>query len=279
MKRKISCPDFAFPLLSHDAVLDLIASMEIPGVDIGLLENRSHLRPGTEFEHLKENAKRLKERVEERSLVISDIFMQAELDFVVYAANHPDGRRRAHARELFEKTIEYAVLAGAGHITGLPGCAFPEQESWEESYERCVKEMEWRAGEARKAGLEFGIEAHVGSVVEKPEQAKRLCEDVPQMGLTLDYSHFVRQGLKDTEGDILIPYANHMHTRAASHELLQTCLSDNEIGFERILRLLDQHGYQGWYCAEYYWTPNWENCCRNDNVSEILLIKQKLEEI
>ncbi len=279
MERKISCPDFAFPLLEHDKALDLIRAMGIPGVDVGLLENRSHLRPADQFPELVRHAKELRARVEDRGLVVSDVFIQAELDFDVYAPNHYEAARREHARDLFEKTVEYASIVGAAHITGLPGAAFPEEESWEASYDRCVTEQQWRADLAKKAGIPYGIEAHIGSVVEMPIQAKRLCEDAPGMGLTLDYSHFVRLGLEDAEGDILIPFANHMHTRAAAKGVLQTCMTDNCIDFTRIVKKLEEQGYTGWYCMEYCWTPNWENCSRNDNISEILLMKEQIESV
>ena len=44
---KLACADFTFPLLPHDKVLDLIAALELDGVDIGLFEGRSHLWPSS----------------------------------------------------------------------------------------------------------------------------------------------------------------------------------------------------------------------------------------
>ena len=52
---ELACADFTFPLLPHDRVLALIAALEIPAVDIGLFEDRSHLQPGTEFQVLARN--------------------------------------------------------------------------------------------------------------------------------------------------------------------------------------------------------------------------------
>src|SRR6266576_26331 len=49
MDLKLACADFAFPLLPHDRVLDLIAMLEFQGVDIGLFEGRSHLWPSKVF--------------------------------------------------------------------------------------------------------------------------------------------------------------------------------------------------------------------------------------
>jgi len=37
------------PLLSHENALDVIAMLAFEGVDIGLLEGRSHLHPSKEF--------------------------------------------------------------------------------------------------------------------------------------------------------------------------------------------------------------------------------------
>ena len=49
MELRLACADFTFPLLPHDKSLQLIAMLEIQGVDIGLFEGRSHLWPSREF--------------------------------------------------------------------------------------------------------------------------------------------------------------------------------------------------------------------------------------
>lgn len=45
MELKLSCADFAWPLLPHERVLDHIRGLEIEAVDLGLFAGRSHLRP------------------------------------------------------------------------------------------------------------------------------------------------------------------------------------------------------------------------------------------
>ena len=49
MKLKLACSDFTFPILPHDQALQLISMLGIKGVDIGLLEDQSHLQPSSEF--------------------------------------------------------------------------------------------------------------------------------------------------------------------------------------------------------------------------------------
>ena len=66
MELKLACADFAFPLLPHDKVLDLISMLEIDGVDIGLFEDRSHLQPSNMFNNIKKNAKELSNKLKDR---------------------------------------------------------------------------------------------------------------------------------------------------------------------------------------------------------------------
>ena len=94
MKYKLACADFTFPLLPHNKVLDLIAMLDLKGVDIGLFEGRSHLWPSREFKNLRRAARSLKRKLGDRGLVAADIFMQMGEDFAEYAVNHPQARRR-----------------------------------------------------------------------------------------------------------------------------------------------------------------------------------------
>lgn len=272
---RLSCADFAFPLINHDAALDLIAAIGFEGVDIGLFADRSHLQPIDQFQNIPFRAAELRKRAEDRGLVVSDVFLQSNLDFSRYAVNHPDAGRRGYAREQFLKCVEYASITESEHISGLPGITF-DSESFEQSFERCIEENTWRVNEAKKANLKYGVEAHIESIIEEPDMAMRLMEAVPELGLTLDYSHFVRQGKPDTAGDILIPYANHMHARGAAKGILQSSVEENEIDFVRVVKLLKNHQYAKWICLEYCWTPHWENCSRNDNLSETVILRDVL---
>lgn len=274
----LSCADFAFPLVPHDVSLYLISKIGCKGVDVGLFENRSHLQPSDQFIDVKKSALQLKDRLQHYNLAPSDVFLQAELDMTVYAANHIDANRRRHARDLYLKALEYAQYLECGHLSALPGVTFPEEE-YEASFARCVEEHMWRVEEAKKAGIAFGVEAHVGSVVNTTDKAMALLQSTPGLTLTLDYSHFVRQKEPDEAADKLLPYASHFHARGARSGHLQTSLAENEIDFARVLRKLAAIGYEHWICVEYAWTPNWEDCGRNDNISETVLTKRHLEEI
>src|SRR5690348_15283627 len=125
MAFKLATADFSFPLLEHDRVLDLVANLDLDGIDIGLFEGRSHLWPSREFKNLGKSANTLRKKLRSRGLHAADVFLQMAPDFVPYAINHPSAARRKKARDWFGKTLEYAQILGCKHVTALPGVLFP----------------------------------------------------------------------------------------------------------------------------------------------------------
>jgi sugar phosphate isomerase/epimerase len=271
---KLACADFAFPLLPHDRVLDLISMLEFEGVDIGLFEGRSHLWPSREFKSAHKAGAQLGRKLAQRGLRCADVFLQMAPDFVPYAINHPEAGRRRRARDWFLKTLEYAAASGAKHVTTLPGVAF-ESEAAAESWERCCQELTWRIEQSRKAKIIFGVEAHVGSIAPNPKAALRLVKDIPGLTLTLDYTHFTRSGLPDSAAEPLIPYASHFHARGARKGRLQASFPQNTIDYARVVRVMRKTNYRGYVGVEYVWT-DWEHCNEVDNLSETIQLRDFL---
>lgn len=271
MELKLACADFAFPLLPHDRVLDLISMMEFDGVDIGLFEDRSHLWPSKVFGELKQNARTLRGKLMSRGLKPADIFLQTALDFTSVAPNHPDAGVRQKAREWFLKALEFTVECGGKHVTALPGVYFG-QESAEASFGRCCEELSWRSARAAECGLVFAVEAHLGSIAPTPEAALKLVQCAPGLTLSLDYTHFTRQGLPDSAIEPLIPHASHFHARGAAPGRLQTPVKENAIDYRQVVRRMKETNYPGYIGIEYTWNE-WEDCNRTDNVSETILLR------
>jgi sugar phosphate isomerase/epimerase len=269
---KISCADFTFPLLPHDKVLDLVAMLDCEGIDIGLFTGRSHIQAGTEFAEPEKKARLLQQKAADRGLAIADIYLQLDNDLAKFAINHPDASKRAFAREQFLKLIEYAQYAGAEHITCLPGMTFPGTELPEQSVKRSYEELYWRVEQVRKTKLSFSVECHVGSPYTKPEDVVTLMESVPGLQLTLDYTHFIKNGYTQAEADILLPYANHFHARGAQPGRLQSSVAENSIDYGKIVQQLKEKNYSGWIGLEYIWIK-WEQCNQVDTLSETILLR------
>lgn len=277
MRPQLSCADFTFPLLEHDDVLTLIKALAIPAIDIGLMEDRSHLQPSEQFRNVSRSAGRLREKLEARGLRAADVFLIPGVDAESMAINHPLASRRRKARDWFLRTLEYAAVCGAGHVTGSTGIYIKGQSrsrSWAESCE----ELAWRVERARQQGMPFGVEPAIGTIVPRPKSALRLIDDVPGLTYTLDYSHFTRVGVTDREVEPLIQHASHFHVRGARKGALQATFDDNTIDFKRIMRVMKQTGYRGYLCLEYVWTV-WENCNQVDNLSETIRFRDFLKSV
>ena len=165
-------------------------------------------------------------------MVAADIFLQMDPDFTPWAINHPDAGRRAHARDWFLRTLDYARAAGARHVTTLPGVTFAEEDG-ATSWARAVEELAWRVEEAGRHGITFGVEPHVGSLTADPQAAAALAQAVPGLTLTVDYTHFIRLGMADAEVEPLLAYASHFHVRGAMPGRLQVAFKDNAIDYGR----------------------------------------------
>lgn len=271
MNLKLACADFAFPLLTHGQSLDVIAMLGFEAVDIGLFQGRSHLQPSGEFNNLRAAAKQLLNKLDARGLKCADVFLQMDSDLAAYAINHPESSRRQKARDWFERTLEYAIECGSGHVTALPGVTF-EGVDPNDSFKLACKELAWRVQRAEQANLVFGVEAHVGSIVPTPADAASLVQGVPGLTLTLDYTHFAYAGLPDDEAEPLLVHASHFHARGAREGRLQASFKDNIIDYERIFRVMNEIEYPGYVGIEYVWT-DWQHCNECDNISETILFR------
>jgi len=273
-KTKFSCADFTFPLLPHDKVLALLRLLGMEGVDLGVFVDRSHIQPKDIVGNVPAAVKKMRASLAANGLVASDVFLQTGAEPPVHAANNPDAGVRNANREMFRRVLEFCTGLDCKHLTGLPGVwhAGADKSS---DWQRAVDEARWRMDTARVAGVTYAIEPHVGSMLPDPESALRFVKDCAGLTLTLDYGHFIYQGMSNESVHPLVPHASHFHARGGAKGQLQSTVKENAIDFPEILRRLRAANYSGWYCLEYVWV-DWEGCNRTDNVSETLLLHKTL---
>ncbi len=275
MKMKISCCDYTFPLLPHNSVLDLIAMLGVEGVDIGLFGGRSHIRPEHVLEDIPGSARELSAQVSDRGLEIATVFLiPKHLEHLSFAANNPDAEHRRKSRDLFQRILEFVVLCNSAHMTGGAGVRW-DGESLDASFQRDAEELAWRVEQAKEVGVTYAIEPHADSLAATPRETLRLIEMTPGLTLALDYSHFSRVGIPDSEIEPLIEFTSHLHVRGACENRLQASFKDNTIDYARILSQMTSTGYQGYVSLEYCWTE-WAQCNEVDNLSETILFRDFL---
>jgi sugar phosphate isomerase/epimerase len=268
---EFSCADFAFPTLPHHKVLRLISLMEFSWVDIGVFKDRSHLQPADQFGEPEKTGAALKKAASDSGLGINGIFLQSSLDFAEAAINHPDAGVRSRERETFLRAVDYTLAAGSRHLTGLPGVDF----GTDESPKLCVQELAWRVETAKKRGVVYAVEPHLGSIMGTPEKALAVLEEVDGLTIALDHSHFTFQGISLDRIGPLTKYASILHARGAAKGEAQTSFERNETDFAQVANHLREVRYGGRICMEYCYL-RWENLNRTDNISETMKLRQFL---
>lgn len=274
MAINLSIADYTFPLLGWKQSLRLARELGIGGIDIALFENGSHLRPHTVLRNPTTSAATIVRELSDNNLTLADVFGIPGTHFEQNAINHPDMTVRRKSIDYFHRMLEFTVGCGASHLTLIPGVDF-SSESPEDSLFRASEELEWRAQVATKAGVQFAIEPHFGSVVSTPAKALRLLALAPSLTLALDPAHFIYQGFADEDVLPLIPRTSHFHARCARKGRLQAPIKENAIDFHRYLDACKRYRYAGWIALEYVWIE-WERCNEVDNISETILLRDFL---
>jgi sugar phosphate isomerase/epimerase len=272
---RLACGDHSFPLLGHEATIDLIAGMGFEGFDLALFGNRSHIRPEHIRGNIPEAALALGESIRSRGLEISDVFCIPWTDFDVMAPNNPDPQERSASRALFEDLLEFVVTIDAPGLTMVPGQDFASL-GHDRSLELAAEELQWRAERLAAEGRRFSVECHIGSVAASPADVLRLVGMAPDLQLTLDYTHFIAPGCTQKEIDSLVPFAGHVQVRGGRAGMGQCCMKENTIDCEAVVDALASSGYDGFLAVEYVWIE-WENMNRCDNVSETILMRDRLQ--
>jgi sugar phosphate isomerase/epimerase len=214
MELKLAVADYSFPLLEWEKSLNLAHEVGMDGVDLGLFAGGSHLRPNKVLENPETSAAEVSAVVRARGLQVADVFGIPAASFDQMAVNDPDESSRHKSAEYFHRILEFAVRCGASHFTLLPGVHFPQEQKGD-SLKRAAAELEWRAQAAERAGVRMAIEPHLGSIVPTPEEALHLLELAPTLTLTLDPSHFIRQGISEERVLTLVSRTSHFHARCA----------------------------------------------------------------
>lgn len=274
MSLPLACADDTFRLLGHEAICELIRGLGLQGVDVCLMEQRSALDLRAVRADPAAWAGRIDERIRGRGLEVADVFVIPWTDFRSLAPNHPDPAERERASALFRDVLDFAARLGSPGLTILPGIEW-EGESADASLRRAAAELSWRVEEAGARGVTLSVEPHLGSVAPTPARALELLERAPGLRLTLDYSHFVYQGIPEEAVHPLAAHARHVHVRGARRGRMQAPVRESTTDVEAMVDALLGAGYAGYLGLEYVWL-DWEHCNECDNVAETVLLRDRL---
>ncbi len=273
---KLACGDSAFPKLSFEMACHVVKDLGIPGFDICVFSRQHTYTPTRVIADPAGTAREVKGICDRAGVEVAEVFALLDKDLGKVAINHPDAAVRSATREAFPALLEFASGVGTPGMTIAPGMPWPGVAD-KDSRARSAEGLQWCAELAKEQGVQVSVEPHVGSIVPTVETTLELVEQAPDVKLTLDYTHFVFQGIAEEDVDALIPYTRHFHARHGGVGLIQAVSSEGTVDYRRIIRALEAGGYPGYFAIEYVW-DDWMDTNRVDCISETALMRDLFNE-
>lgn len=229
----------------HDG-LEIVNRFGFTHVDIGVGGGNAHFDPVKIAKNPAQFADEVRRETENFSLMPNECFT---LNFGT-PINTPDINERRKTQDLFHGLCEFVKLAKCKSILLIPGPIYPELGA-RGSLDLAAEAFFNLVSIADEYHLQLNFEADYQSCANTPETAKELCERVPGLGLTLDYSHFIFQNIPPERVAILHPHTRHIHIRQAAPGRIATDVDEGTIDYGKIISQLEKSGYGGLYCIEY----------------------------
>lgn len=253
--------------------LQLVKNLGFEIVDLGICPGNTQIHPVVAATEPERYAAEVNELLQEFNLRPEECFV---LDFG-QPINDPNDSMRQRTRNLFRGIARFASLTTCRSIMLIPGIVHPEIGP-EQSFDLAVRELRELVKMGQDAGVQLNIEPCEPSVAEDPRDAARLCEKVPGLGLTLDYSHFIDPGYDQASIEPLHQFTTHFHARQAAAGKRVEAVDKGTIDFKRVITSLRHQNYNGVIAVEYV------DCevtrkCGVDVMKETVKMKNQLTEL
>jgi sugar phosphate isomerase/epimerase len=221
----VACSTLCFAREPLEKALRQIAELEFDKYELAIIEDGQHLLPSEVGDDPEAALSGLRKGP---SLTPSSI----HLDFGPVDWTAMQTRRRFEGLCRFAKALNVAVIA-------LPAAPL------ETPLEQEIRRLASIQAVALREGLVLALLNHSRSIAGDPETAFHLCKAVPGLSLTLDPSHFLLGGHKESEFDGLYPFVQNTHLRDTGKQPgeFQVRVGQGQVEYARVVAQLHRHGY------------------------------------
>ncbi|RAP73664.1 sugar phosphate isomerase/epimerase family protein [Paenibacillus montanisoli] len=144
---------------------------------------------------------------------------------------------------------------------------------WQAMQDDCIASLREQLAIAEQEGIAMALEFHVNSPFETMEQCLRLMEQLPELPLVYDPTHFVMQGVSLQETFVFLDRAAHVHLRDAAQDKMQVRLGEGGVDTSLVLEELKRRGYKGGFSIEYLETGEF------DVMQDAVLLYDRIKEV
>lgn len=275
---RYSCADYAWPLLKHETVMDVVRDLGFEGIDIAVFGDNTSVTVTEVLAAADRRADTVREAAAARGLSVADVFLTAHYyDASRLSPTSRHGDDVSRLREIYEATARFASAVGSPGVTLLPGI-LEEGRTREEALALAAESLASFVDIAGESGLAVSVEPHIGSLIPEPDDILELLDMVPGLTITLDPAHLAYQGLTEEQMLPIVPATRHLQARFGGPGVMQSRRVDNHIDYARLVGAMVENGYAGWLASEFVWMSKWD-CDRVDNTAESAAMLDYLREI
>jgi sugar phosphate isomerase/epimerase len=219
----VACSTQCFARYPLERALRTIGELEFSKLDVAIHEQGPHLRPSEVADDVNLAAQRIR---------IGPSLTPAAFSVEIDAANPEEYQRqlRAVCRLARLSTVSVITMPAASSGSGLDA-----------EVERLTALIKL----AQAEGIVLTVPTRTGTLTENPDTAVELCQRVPDLGLTLDPSHYIAGPHQGRNFDQVYPYVRHVHLRdtGRSPGHFQVRIGQGEIEYGRIVAQLNRYHY------------------------------------
>ena len=251
---RIGCCSFVFGRLGLEESLRLCRTLGFGSVDVSAagVGPGAHVDQQAAAAHPEETAGPLRDMASRHGLALAELFLcPVFVDGKRVEVSHPDAGLRGRLVGQFRGIAAFARAAGFRSVMGVPGTPL-EGLGREQAWAHATETLRAMVAIADDAGVQLNVEPHTGSLIEGPEAALRMADEVPGLGFTLDYAHFAQRGIPQERVYPLHARTRHMHARQARPGCGGCAAEDGTIDFGGIIGKLRAADWDGVIAMEFF---------------------------
>jgi sugar phosphate isomerase/epimerase len=232
----VACSTLCFARHSLEDTLRILAELRFNKFDVAIHENGRQLKPSEVAADVTAAAGRLR---------FGPGLTPAAFSVEIDAKNEDDYQRQ------FKAVCRLARISTVPLIT-IPGA--PTGTALDTEVQRLTRLVNL----ADKEGVLLTVPTHIGMLTEEPDAAVTLCERVPNLGLTLDPSHYIAGPHKGGNYDQVFPYVRHVYLRDTGRgpNQFQVRVGQGEVEYGRIIAQLARQHYDRGLTVDIHEVPD-----------------------
>jgi sugar phosphate isomerase/epimerase len=219
----VACSTLCFARHSLEDTLRILGELRFTKFDAAIHENGRQLKPSEVAADVTLAANRLRS---------GPGLAPAAFSVLIEAADEEEHHRQFQAVCRLARISTVPVLTIPAAATGTP----PDFE---------VQRLTRLVHLADTEGVLLAVPTRMGTLTEDPDAAVVLCQRVPNLGLTLDPSHYIAGPHKGGNYDQVFPYVRHVYLRDTGRgpNQFQVRVGQGEVEYGRIIAQLARQHY------------------------------------